>query len=669
MSLLKTVHSPSDVKRISRDQLPGLCQEIREQIISVVSHVGGHLASNLGLVELTTALHYLLDTPKDKIVWDTSNQAYAHKLLTGRREQFHTLRQYGGLSGFCKREESVYDTFNAGHAGTGVSAAFGMVEARDQRGEDHKVICVVGDGALTAGMTLEGLHHAGGTNKDFLVILNDNQMSISKNVGAISSYLSRAFTGDFYSWVREETGQFLQSIPHIGEPVRKMARRAEELAKGLVLPGILFEELGFQYVGPIDGHEFDQLLPTLESVLKLRGPVLLHVITKKGLGYEPAMKNPVWFHACPPFVRESGEPAKKASRPSYTAQAINTLVRLAKKDRRIVAITAAMGEGTGLNAFEKEFPDRLYDVGIAEQHAVTFAGGLAAQGMRPVVAMYSTFLQRAYDQVVHDVATQNLPVTFCIDRGGLVAEDGTTHHGAFDFAYLRHVPNMIVMAPKDENELQHMIATCLSYDGPTSVRYPRGTSLGVKMDPEPNPLPIGKGEWLHEGTDVGIVAIGVTVWEAVQAATRLEHEGISAAVVNARFVKPLDMELIGELSKRVRCLITVEEGARMGGFGSGVLESLSEQGLPVPPLKILGLPDWYIEQGPQDLLREKYGLTAEGIYQAAKGLFAKVSSPLGGGELSSNGDSFRSSQEEGGELQVVLPQSLGRKSDGDEQGS
>ncbi len=620
MSILKTIHSPADLKRVSPDRFPALCQEIREQIIGAVSHVGGHLASNLGVVELTVALQYLLDTPNDKIVWDTSNQSYTHKLLTGRREQFHTLRQYGGLSGFCKREESEYDTFNAGHAGTGVSAAFGMVEAREQLKQKNKVICVVGDGAMTAGMTLEGLHHAGGLGKDFLVILNDNQMSISKNVGAISAYLSRTITGEFYGKMREETGQLLGKIPHIGSDMQKLARRAEELAKGVILPGLLFEELGFQYSGPIDGHNFEHLLPTLENVLKMKGPVLLHVITKKGLGYEPAMKNPVWFHACPPFVLETGAPAKKAARPSYTAIAMDALVKLAREDKRVVAITAAMCEGTGLTAFEKEFPDRLYDVGIAEQHAVTFAAGLAAQGMKPVVAMYATFLQRAYDQVVHDVATQNLPVTFCIDRGGLVAEDGTTHHGAFDYAYLRHVPNMVVMAPKDENELQHMVKTCLEFNGPISVRYPRGVSLGMKMDPTPQALPIGKGELLKPGTDVAIFAIGVSVWQAVEAAERLGKEGISTAVVNGRFVKPLDQDLIVDVAQQARYVVTVEEGCKIGGFGSAVLETLSDAGVTDVKTKVLGLPDWYIEQGPQDLLRERYGLTAEGIYQSVKEL-------------------------------------------------
>lgn len=624
MSILKTIHSPADLKRLSPERFPVLCQEIREQIIGAVSNVGGHLASNLGVVELTVALQYLLDTPDDKIVWDTSNQSYTHKLLTGRREQFHTLRQYGGLSGFCKREESEYDTFNAGHAGTGVSAAFGMVEAREQLKQKHKVVCVVGDGAMTAGMTFEGLHHAGGLGKDFLVILNDNQMSISKNVGAISAYLSRTITGEFYGRMREETGQLLRKIPHIGYDMQKLARRAEELAKGVILPGLLFEELGFQYSGPIDGHNFEHLLPTLENVLKMKGPVLLHVITKKGLGYEPAMKNPVWFHACPPFVLETGAPAKKAARPSYTAIAMDVLVKLAREDRRVVAITAAMCEGTGLTAFEKEFPDRLYDVGIAEQHAVTFAAGLAAQGMKPVVAMYATFLQRAYDQVVHDVATQNLPVAFCIDRGGLVAEDGTTHHGAFDYAYLRHVPNMVVMAPKDENELQHMVKTCLEFNGPISVRYPRGVSLGVKMDPAPQALPIGKGEILKAGTDVALIAIGVSVWQAVEAAERLDKEGISTAVVNGRFVKPLDQDLIVDVAKQVRYVVTVEEGCRIGGFGSAVLETLSDAGVTDVKTKVLGLPDWYIEQGPQDLLRERYGLTAEGIYQSVKELIGKA---------------------------------------------
>ena len=624
MSLLKRIESPADLKKLSPEQFPELCQEIREIIIEVISHVGGHLASNLGVVELTVALHYLLNTPEDKIIWDTSNQAYTHKLLTGRREQFHTVRQFGGLSGFCKREESPYDTFNAGHAGTGVSAAVGFVEAREQLKKANKVVCMVGDGALTAGMTLEGLQHAGDMGKDLVVILNDNQMSISKNVGAISAYLNRTFTGEFYTRLKEETSQLLGTIPQIGEPVKRMAIRAEELAKGFLLPGLLFEELGFRYVGPIDGHNFEHLLPTLDNVLKLKGPTLLHVITKKGLGFEPAMKNPVWFHACSPFDGKTGEPLKRPGNPSWSSLAVKALVRQAKKDSRIVAITAAMCEGTELNLFQREFPDRLIDVGIAEQHAVTYAAGLAAEGMRPVIAMYSTFLQRAYDQVLHDVATQNLPVAFFIDRGGLVAEDGTTHHGAFDFAFLRHIPNMTIMAPKDENELQHMVQTCLTHDGPISVRYPRGRSLGIPLDAEPHVLPIGQAELLLDGQDIGIVAIGVMVSEAMEAARRLKEDGMSVAVVNARFVKPLDEALIRDVAKKVKCLLTIEEGCRTGGFGSAVLELLSEEEHWALPTKVLGLPDWYIEQGPQDLLRQKYGLTADGIYEQAKALYDRV---------------------------------------------
>ena len=624
MSVLEMISRPADLKNLSPEQFPQICEEIREQIISVISNVGGHLASNLGVIELTVALHYLLDTPRDLIVWDTGNQAYAHKLLTGRREQFHTIRQYGGLSGFCKREESEYDTFNAGHAGTGVSAAVGFMEAREQRKQTHKVVCVVGDGALTSGLTMEGLQQAGGLNRDLLVILNDNQMSISKNVGAISAYLNRTITGEFFDRITEETKRVLGKMPHIGEQVQRLAGRAQELVKGLLLPGLLFEELGFRYVGPIDGHQFEHLLPTLENVLKLEGPTLLHIVTKKGLGYGPAMDNPVWFHASSPFDRDTGRPKKKSARPSYSSFAVNTLIQLAKEDPRVVAITAAMSEGTGLAAFESVFPERLYDVGIAEQHAVTFAAGLAAQGMRPVIPIYSTFLQRAYDQVVHDVATQNLPVTFCIDRGGLVAEDGTTHHGAFDLAYLRHVPNMVVMAPKDENELQHMVKSCISYDRPAAVRYPRGSSLGVDMDPMPQALPLGKGELLREGTDIALVAIGVMVHQAAAAAERLAQEGISAAVVNARFVKPLDGDLIAAVAREVKCLLTVEESTAMGGFGSAILELLSEKGIINLPTKCLGLPDWFIEQGPQDLLREKYGLTADGVHQQAKQLLADV---------------------------------------------
>ena len=635
MSILETIGSPADLKKLPPEQFPQLCEEIRDRILTVLSDVGGHLASNLGVVELTVALHYLLDTPRDLIVWDTGNQSYAHKLLTGRQEQFHTLRRFGGLSGFCKREESEYDTFNAGHAGTGVSAAVGFVEARENRGQTHKVVCVVGDGALTSGLTMEGLQQAGGSGKNLLVLLNDNQMSISRNVGAVSAYLNRIITGRLFDRVTGETRWALGKMPRIGGQMQRMASRARALAKGTVLPGLLFEELGFRYFGPIDGHNFDHLLPTLENVLGMEGPTLLHVVTKKGLGYGPAMADPVWFHASSPFERDTGRPKRRSPRPSYSSVAVNTLVRLAREDPRIVAITAAMSEGTGLAAFEKVFPDRFYDVGIAEQHAVTFAAGLAAQGMRPVIPIYSTFLQRAYDQVVHDVATQNLPVTFCIDRGGLVAEDGTTHHGAFDFAYLRHVPNMVVMAPKDENELQHMVKSCVGYDRPAAVRYPRGSGLGVDMDPAPQALPLGKGELLREGADIALVAVGVTVHQAEAAAERLEREGVSAAVVNARFVKPLDADLIGGVARQVKCLLTVEEASAMGGFGSAVLEFLAGEGIVNLPVRCMGLPDRFIEQGPQDLLRKNYGLSADGIFQQAMRLLAhrSGSEPLHGEQV------------------------------------
>lgn len=619
--LLKQMNSPEDLRKLSREELPQLAQEIREEILRVVSNNGGHLSSNLGVVELTLVLHYLFDTPRDKIVWDTSNQTYTHKLITGRRDNFHTLRQYGGISGFAKREESIYDTFNAGHSGTGISAGVGIAAARDHGKEDFKVVVVVGDGALTAGMAYEGLNQAGALNQDLIVILNDNEMSISKNVGAISSYLSRIITGQFYTKVKEEAKTILKSIPKLGGPILELAKRAEESAKGLIVPGLIFEELGFLYVGPIDGNRFDQLIPTLENVKKLKGPILVHVLTKKGKGYEPAEKDPVFFHIAPPFHLETGEVRKKSTVPTYTQVFVDSLIKLAKEDQRIMAITAAMAEGTGLSKFAKTFPDRFYDVGIAEQHAVTFAAGLACEGYRPVTAIYSTFLQRAFDQIVHDVAVQNLPVIFAIDRGGLVAEDGTTHHGAFDLSYLRHIPNMVVMAPKDENELQHMIKTAIHRGGPTAVRYSRGSALGVPLDPKMRILEIGKGELLMEGEDLAIIAIGYGVAPAFRAAQQLEKEGVFATVVNARFVKPLDRDLITSVVRRVKYVITVEENALQGGFGSAVLECLADEDLlGEVTIRRIGLPDEFIGQGPQDILRQKYGITTENIVGQAKAL-------------------------------------------------
>jgi 1-deoxy-D-xylulose-5-phosphate synthase len=619
MGLLEKIDSPKDLKKLKPGDFPALAAEIRELIISTVSKTGGHLSSNLGVVELTMVLHYLFDTPKDQIVWDTSNQTYTHKLLTGRRKEFPTLRQYGGLSGFAKREESIYDVFNAGHAGTGLSAAVGFTEARDLRGENYKVICVVGDGALTAGMSYEGLNQAGASKKDLLVILNDNKMSISTNVGALSAYLNRIITGQFVTRLKAEARAILKNVPKIGGSLIKALERVEESAKGLIGPGILFEEMGFQYVGPIDGHNITHLIETLENVKKLKGPILVHVITKKGLGYEPAERDSVFFHSAPAFIRETGEPRKKSSIPSYTTIFTNTLIKLAKEDKRIVGITAAMCDGTGLTKFAKEFPDRYYDVGIAEQHAVTFAAGLAAKGIKPVVCLYSTFLQRAFDQVLHDVCVQNLPVTICIDRGGLVAEDGTTHHGVFDYAYLRHIPNMVVMAPKDENELQHMLKTAMDYPGPISVRYPRGSGVGVPLDKTIRALPIGQGEQLLEGDELSIIAVGYPVHQALEAARILEAEsGIRVSVVNARFVKPLDVELICRVAQRSKYLITVEEHALQGGFGSAVLECLADEGITNPSVRRIGIPDHFIDQGPQDLLRQKYGITAGRIVAEAK---------------------------------------------------
>jgi 1-deoxy-D-xylulose-5-phosphate synthase len=470
-------------------------------------------------------------------------------------------------------------------------------------------------------MAYEGLNQAGALDQDLIVILNDNEMSISKNVGAISSYLSRIMTGKFYTRVKEETKTILKSIPKLGEPILELVMRAEESAKGLIVPGLLFEELGFLYVGPIDGQRFDHLIPTLENVKKLKGPILVHVLTKKGKGYEPAEKDPVFFHIAPPFHLETGEVRKKSTLPSYTQIFVDSLIELAREDSRIIAITAAIAEGTGLAKFAKAIPERFYDVGIAEQHAVTFAAGLASQGYRPVTAIYSTFLQRAFDQILHDVAVQNLPVTFAIDRGGLVAEDGTTHHGAFDLSYLRHIPNMVVMAPKDENELRHMIKTAIHRDGPTAVRYSRGSALGVPLDPEIRTLEIGRGEILMEGEDLAIIAIGYGVVPALQAARQLEKEGIFATVINARFVKPLDRDLITTVARRIKTILTVEENVLMGGFGSAVLECLADEGLLGDLLvKRVGLPDEFIGQGPQDILRQKHGITAENIMEQAKAL-------------------------------------------------
>lgn len=640
MVLLDRINNPEDLKMLSPEELPILAREIREKIIEVVSKNGGHLSSNLGVVELTIALHYVFDALRDKIIWDVGHQSYTHKLITGRRDRFHTLRETGGLSGFPRIDESPYDSFGTGHSSTSISAALGMIEARDKSGENYKVIAVIGDGAMNSGLAFEGLNQAGHLKKDLIVILNDNEFSISPNVGALASYLSRIMTGGFFTRIREETKSILKNIPKVGESMIKVARRAEDSFKGLIVPGMLFEELGFEYVGPIDGHRFDVLIETLSNVRKLKGPTLIHVVTKKGKGYGPAEENPSAFHGTPPFDIDSGKP-KKGPIPSYSEVFGRTIIKLAEENKRVVAISAAMTEGTGLDRFAREHPERFYDVGIAESHAVTFAAGLATSGFHPVVAIYSTFLQRAYDQILHDVCIQNLPVTFALDRAGIVGDDGPTHNGVFDFSYLRHIPNMVVMAPKDENELQHMLKTAIYYKGPASIRYPRGAGSGVPLEESLKVLEIGMAEYLIEGEDVIVIAIGAMVNPSIEVAQRLDKERISVGVVNARFVKPLDRELIGSLAKKVKRIVTVEEHVLEGGFGSAVLEFLSTLNVNGLKVRRIGLPDCFIEQGSQNYLRKKYGLDAEGIERTIKSLLGKDS---GIRELREGGNRARSNK-------------------------
>ena len=621
-SLLDQIHDSQGVRQLSLGQLERLCEEIRREIILTVSETGGHLASNLGVVELTVALHYVFDIPKDKLVWDVGHQSYAHKLLTGRRDCFSTLRQYEGISGFPKREENPCDVFDSGHSGTSISSGLGMVEALRKKGDEGRVVAIIGDGSLTAGLAFEGLNQTGHLHDDLIVILNDNEMSISPNVGALSSYLNRLMTGQFVNRFRDDMKAFLETLPGIGKSVLRFAKQAEESLKGLVMPGLLFEELGMQYIGPIDGHRLAHLVETLHNVKKMKGPFLIHVLTKKGKGYGPAEMNPAYFHSVPPFVVETGKPKTQPPNhpPAFTEVFGETLCELAREDKRIVAITAAMQSGTGLEHFSKEFPDRFYDIGIAEQHAVTFAAGLALEGMKPVVAIYSTFLQRAYDQIQQDVCLQNLPVVFALDRGGIVGEDGPTHHGLFDFSYLRHLPNLIVMAPKDEDELRHMVNTAVHCPGPIAFRYPRGKGMGVEIGSMLHSLSIGKGELLREGDDVLIVAIGSTVVPSLRAADVLEEMGIHSAVINARFLKPLDGDLISDWAVRTGRVLTVEENVLQGGFGSAVLELLQEKGLLDVRVKRLGIPDLFVEHGPQSLLRAKYGIDEDGIVNGARGM-------------------------------------------------
>ncbi|MCK8602717.1 1-deoxy-D-xylulose-5-phosphate synthase [Desulfoferrobacter suflitae] len=623
-TLLSTIDSPAQLKELSLAELSQLAQEIRDLIICTVAQNGGHLAPNLGVVELTLALHHVFDTPQDRIIWDVGHQAYAHKILTGRREQFATIRQFEGLSGFPKRSESKYDAFGAGHASTSISAALGMAVANSYKATPHKVIAVIGDGSMTGGMAFEALNHAGDLDKNLIVILNDNEMSISPNVGALSSFLSRKLSHKTILYLKREMENILKSIPGVGPNILQIIKRSESSFFSFFTPGMLFHALKFHYIGPIKGHRMDRLVETLQATKHIEGPVLVHVMTQKGRGYEPAECDPTGFHGVGSFDIETGESCKIPSGgpcpPSYTKVFGETMVRLAEQDPRVIAITAAMPQGTGLDLFAEQFPERFFDVGIAEQHAVTFAAGLAAEGYKPVVAVYSTFLQRSYDQIIHDVCLQNLPVIFAMDRGGLVGDDGPTHHGVFDLSFLRSIPNMVLMAPRDEKELQNMLKTAVNHSGPIALRYPRGNGTGVALDDELQSLPIGKGEIVRAGDDVLLIAVGSSVQAALEAADRLESKGIDAAVLNARFVKPLDQELILSWAKKVGRIITIEENVLQGGFGSAVLEMFQEASYFPRAFVRKGLPDAFVQHGSQSRLRNLHGIDAEGIEQAAEEL-------------------------------------------------
>ena len=613
-NILETINSPADVKALSLEQLKQLAEEIRQLLISVISKTGGHLAPNLGVVELTLALHRVFTTPKDKIVFDVGHQSYIHKIITGRREQFSTLRQYGGLSGFPKRSESEHDAFGTGHSSTSISAALGMAVARDLQGEDYNVIAVIGDGSMTGGMAFEALNNAGTLHKKMIVVLNDNEMSISKNVGAMSEYLYQLRTGETYNKIKHDIEGWLKNM-EFGTDVLKAIRRLKGSVKYLMVPTSIFEELGFTYLGPVDGHDLQGLTEVLQAAKKIDGPVLVHVLTKKGKGYKPAEESPNKFHGTGPFEIATGKKIANPNAPiTYTEVFGKTLTELANEDKEIIGITAAMPDGTGMSTFAKAHPERFFDVGIAEQHAVTSAAGAAAAGMKPVAAIYSTFLQRAYDSVLHDICMQKLHVTLCLDRAGLVGDDGYTHHGVFDYAYLRSMPEMTIMAPKDENELRHMLKTAVDYDGPVSVRYPRGSGVGVEISEPMHSLPIGKAEVLREGKNVCLWAIGSMVQSALQVAAKLAEQGISAGVVNMRFAKPLDKELLLAHAAQYGKIVTLEEGALQGGVGSAVVETLNEaQILQQCRVLTLGIPDEFVLHGDKKLLMKDLGLDVDAI--------------------------------------------------------
>jgi 1-deoxy-D-xylulose-5-phosphate synthase len=621
--ILPQLDSPAALRQLSRSELARLAEELRRQIVATVSRNGGHLGSSLGVVELSIALHRVFNSPKDKIIWDVGHQAYAHKLLTGRLERFHTLRRLDGISGFPKRQESEHDAFGVGHSSTSISAGLGFAAALDLAGGHERVISVIGDGSLTGGMSFEGLNHAGHLKKKLIVILNDNEMSISPNVGALSSFLSRKMSSDLFVRFKKETENLLSHVPGFGKDLVSLAKRAEESLKGFITPGMLFEAFGFDYFGPLDGHNIAELEDTLTNLAQIDGPVLLHIATKKGKGFAPAERNPPKFHGVGPFNPETGEVlAVEGQAASYTSIFGRTLIELAEQDQRVVAITAAMTEGTGLKAFSEQFPERFFDVGIAEQHAVTFAAGMACQGLKPVVAVYSTFLQRAYDSVLHDVCLQNLPVTFALDRGGLVGADGPTHHGVFDLSFLRHIPNLTFVVPRDEVELQRAMLTASRFDGPFAYRYPRGSSQGLALDGPIEALEIGKGQVLRDGKDAVIFAVGTMVAEALAAAELLSGSGIEVAVVDPRFIKPLDSELICSRAAAASLVVTAEENVLQGGFGSSVLELLADAGITCPVLRI-GIPDRFIEQGTQAELRALLQIDAAGLVEKIRAAVAQ----------------------------------------------
>lgn len=605
MKVLPSIQNPRDLRLIKKELLPTLCEELRQVIIDTASHNGGHLGSSLGAVEIITALHYVFNTPEDKIVFDTGHQAYAHKLLTGRQKEFATIRTQNGLSGFPKRTESEYDTFGAGHASTAISAALGLAIARDQRKEKNKVIAVVGDGCLTGGMAYEAMQNAGLLRTDMLVILNDNQMFISKRVGALGKALTKLLTTKYMQLAEEKATNFLKRFDELGNNAAKLAKRA----RSILFPGTLFEEMGFRYFGPVNGNDINEMIEVLENLKDVKGPVMLHVVTKKGKGYKPAEEKPTKFHGIGIFDVETGDSLGKSSALTFTKAFSDALLKLAEKDTSIGAITAAMPEGTGLDAFRDKFPSRYFDVGIAEEHAATFAAGLAAGGVKPVVALYSTFAQRCYDQILHDICLQKLPVVFALDRAGLVGEDGPTHHGVFDLSFLRDIPNLILAAPADENEMQHMLKTAFDAKAPFVLRYPRGTGFGIKLDDEPQDLPIGKGVWLKKGKDATILAIGNRVHPALAAAEALKKHKIDCGVVNMRFVKPLDTQIIDEALKVSKHLVTVEDNMLAGGFGSAVAEYLADKQANFKLLR-LGIGDEFVEHGKVANLFDKLGLNA-----------------------------------------------------------